>query len=139
MAISDGSRMWSLQSNQWTKSPSSDIMKTVGETLSTATICPWLVTASPATMSMYLENKQKIICFYSQTIFLFLFYLMAIFFTKCPFLVNICMRDLSLPRSQTTNRELVLITATLRGNHNWPSSLPGTPKLNLKLPFFSKI
>lgn len=53
IAISEGSRMWSLQSNQWTKSPSSEMMKTVGETLSTATMCPAFVTARPATMSMY--------------------------------------------------------------------------------------
>lgn len=50
--MSEGSRIKSLQSNQWMRFPSSEIMKTVGETLSTATINPLFVTAKPATMSM---------------------------------------------------------------------------------------
>ena len=71
-------------------------------------------------------------------------YLMAIFLTKCPCLVKICIRDRSLPRSQTTNFPLVFITATFLifsfimipssnqikiylGYHNCPSSLPATP------------
>ena len=52
---------------------------------------PSLVMAKPATISMYL---------------------MAIFLTKWPCLVKICILDLSFPRSQTTNFPLVFITAT---------------------------
>lgn len=59
MARSDGSRMWSLQSNQLSSSPLSEITKTVGDTESTATMCPWLLTAKPATISMYLPTPHK--------------------------------------------------------------------------------
>lgn len=62
---------------------------------------------------------------------------MAIFFMKCPFFENICIRERSLPRSQTTNLLFVCITATFRGYQSWPSSLPGTPNWNLNEPFFS--
>ena len=49
---------------------------------------------------------------------------MAIFLTKWPVLVNICILDRSLPRSHTMYLPLFLITATLRGYHSWPSSRP---------------
>lgn len=52
IAMSDGSLMHSLQSNQLMRSPSSDNINTVGVTLSTATIRPSAVTANPATISM---------------------------------------------------------------------------------------
>lgn len=61
IAISEGSRIWSLQSNQLSRSPVSPIMNTVGDTLSTATIRPWLETARPATISMYLKKSTQII------------------------------------------------------------------------------
>lgn len=50
--------MCPLQSNQLRRSPVSDIVKTVGDTESTATIWPWEETASPATISIYLEQKR---------------------------------------------------------------------------------
>ena len=56
---------------------------------------------------------------------------------KWPFLVKICMRERSFPRSQTTNLPLFRITATFLGYHNWPSSLPGIPNWNLNVPVFS--
>jgi len=56
---------------------------------------------------------------------------------KWPFLVKICMRERSFPRSQTTNLPLFRITATFLGYHNWPSSLPGIPNWNLYVPVFS--
>lgn len=64
---------------------------------------------------------------------------MAIFLMKWPFLVKICMRDLSLPRSHTTNLLFERITATFLGYHSCPSSLPGTPNCILNVPSFSKI
>lgn len=61
MAISEGSLIKSLQSNHRSRSPPSLITKTVGDTLSTATICPEHVTASPATISMYLNKIHKLL------------------------------------------------------------------------------
>jgi hypothetical protein len=60
MAKSEGSRMWSLQSNQLSKSPLSEMTNTVGDTESTATMCPCELTARPATMSMYLQPPQRL-------------------------------------------------------------------------------
>ena len=82
------------QSNQRSSSPCSMMTNIVGVTESTATILPSLVIARPATISMYL---------------------IAIFRTKWPCLVKICILLLSLPRSQTTNFPLVFITATFLG------------------------
>ena len=79
------------QSNHRSSSPCSMMTNIVGVTESTATMFPSLVIARPATISMYL---------------------MAIFLTKWPCLVNICILLRSLPRSQTTNLPVDFITAT---------------------------
>ena len=49
-----------------------------------------------------------------------------------------CMRDGSIPLSQTTKCPLWRKTATFRGCQRQPSSLPGRPKAKRKLPSLSK-
>ncbi|RNA13245.1 hypothetical protein BpHYR1_045136 [Brachionus plicatilis] len=62
---------------------------------------------------------------------------MDIFFKKWPLLLNICIRERSLPRSHTTNLPLSLITVTFLGYHSCPSSRPGEPNACLNSPSLS--